>query len=160
MRTEVERMFLGEHSHSLDAKGRVILPARFRDQLAGAFVTSEVDGCLALWPPEEFEARSLEMRARMRGSRADRDVARAFFAGAQEASPDKQGRVALPAPLRDFAHLERDVAITGAFDHVEIWDATTWRERKRLGEQGLAGDETDGRGEEEVDSDAHAARER
>lgn len=153
-------MFLGEHSHSLDVKGRVILPARFRDQLDGAFVTSEVDGCLALWPPAEFEARSLEMRERMRGARADRDVARAFFAGAQEASPDKQGRVALPASLRGFAHLERDIAITGAFDHVEIWDAATWRERKRLGEQGLAGDEPDIRGEEEVDSDAHPARDR
>jgi len=152
--TEVEQMFLGEHSHSLDAKGRVILPARFRDDLEGAFVTSEIDGCLALWPPDRFESRSQEMTAKWRGSRKDRDVARAFFAGAQEASPDKQGRVALPAPLRAFARLEREVSITGAFDHVEIWDASLWQERKRLGELSLADDESDTRREEEVDSDA------
>ncbi|MEN3315321.1 MAG: transcriptional regulator MraZ [Acidimicrobiaceae bacterium] len=133
-------MFLGEHSHSLDAKGRVILPARFRDQLESAFVTSEVDGCLALWPPEEFEGRSQEMKAKWRGTPADRNQARVFFAGAQDASPDKQGRVAIPPALRAFAHLEREVAVTGAWDHVEIWDAATWQETKRQGEQGLAGD--------------------
>lgn len=133
-------MFLGEHSHSLDAKGRVILPARFRDQLESAFVTSEVDGCLALWPPEEFEGRSQEMKAKWRGTPADRNQARAFFAGAQDASPDKQGRVAIPPALRAFARLEREVAVTGAWDHVEIWDAATWQETKRRGEQGLAGD--------------------
>ena len=137
-------MFLGEHSHSLDAKGRLILPARFRDQLEAAFVTSEVDGCLALWPPEEFEARSQEMKAKWRGTADERNVARAFFAGAQEASPDRQGRVALPQSLRDFAHLDREVAVTGAFDHVEIWDAATWRQKKRQGEDGLAGDGAQG----------------
>ena len=136
-------MFLGEHSHSLDAKGRLILPARFRDQLESAFVTSEVDGCLALWPPAEFEGRSQEMKAKWRGSTAERNQARVFFAGAVDASPDKQGRVAIPAPLRDFAHLSRDVAVTGAWDHVEIWDAATWQEKKRSGELGLAGDGSD-----------------
>jgi len=135
-------MFLGEHSHSLDAKGRLILPSRFRDQLPSAFVTSEVDGCLALWPPERFEERSQEMKARWRGSPAERNQARAFFAGAVDASPDKQGRVVIPASLRDFAHLDRDVSVTGAFDHVEIWDTATWQATKRLGEQGLAGDST------------------
>ncbi len=131
-------MFLGEHSHSLDAKGRVILPARFRDQLGGAYVTSEVDGCLALWPPEEFEERSQEMKAKWRGSPADRNQARAFFAGAVDASPDKQGRVVIPAPLREFAHLDREVAVTGAFDHVEIWDAATWRAYEQEQEQAFA----------------------
>jgi MraZ protein len=63
-----------------------------------------------------------------------------FFAGAQDASPDKQGRVAIPGPLREFAGLNRDVRVTGAFDHVEIWDADTWARTKRSGEQGLAGD--------------------
>jgi len=136
-------MFLGEHSHSLDAKGRLILPSRYRDLLPSAFVTSEVDGCLALWPPEEFAERSQEMKAKWRGSPADRNQARAFFAGAVDASPDKQGRVVIPAPLREFAHLGREVAVTGAFDHVEIWDASTWQETKRRGEQGLAGDGSD-----------------
>ncbi|MFN2606500.1 MAG: division/cell wall cluster transcriptional repressor MraZ [Acidimicrobiales bacterium] len=133
-------MFLGEHSHSLDAKGRLILPARFREQLEQAFVTSEVDGCLALWPPARFEERSQEMKAKWRGTAAERNKARAFFAGAQDASPDRQGRVAIPPSLREFAHLAKEVAVTGAFDHVEIWDATTWATTKRRGEQGLAGD--------------------
>ncbi len=131
-------MFLGENTHSLDAKGRLILPARYREQLESAIVTSEVDGCLALWPPEQFEERSQEMKAKWRGTAEDRNQARVFFAGAQEASPDKQGRVALPAPLREFAHLEKEVAVNGALDHVEIWDAGIWREKKRQGEQSLA----------------------
>ena len=132
-------MFLGEHSHSLDSKGRIILPARFRDQLAVAFVTSEIDGCLGIWPPEEFEQRAREMKERSKGNLEDRNVARFFFAGAQESNPDKNGRIALPPHLREFARLERDVVINGAFDHVEIWDATTWRERKASGERALAG---------------------
>ncbi len=132
-------MFLGEHSHSLDVKGRIILPARFREQLNTAYVTSETDGCLAIWPPEEFQQRAREMKERSRGSAEDRNVARFFFAGAQESSPDKQGRIALPQHLREFAHLEKDVVINGAFDHVEIWDAALWREKKASGEQALAG---------------------
>ncbi len=132
-------MFLGEHNHSLDGKGRVILPARFRDQLEQAYVTSETDGCLALWPPAEFEQRAMEMKERARTGEEGRNVARFFFAGAQEATPDRQGRVALPGHLREFAHLEREVVVNGAFDHVEIWDAAIWRERKRSGERALSG---------------------
>lgn len=138
-------MFLGEHNHSLDAKGRVILPSKFRDQLADAYVTSEMDGCLALWPSEEFQRRAVEMKERLRGTSDDRNVARVFFAGAQEAAPDKQGRVALPSHLRDFAQLRRDVVVNGAFDHVEIWDAATWRLRKEAGERALAGSGDEGR---------------
>ncbi len=136
-------MFLGEHSHSLDVKGRVILPARFREQLDSAFVTSEMDGCLALWPPVQFEGRAQEMKAKFGGTSVDRNQARVFFAGAQDASPDRQGRVAIPAQLRVFAHLDREVVITGAWDHVEIWDATTWQQHKRVGEKGLSGDGAD-----------------
>jgi MraZ protein len=132
-------MFLGEHNHSLDVKGRVILPSRFRDELQTAYITSEADGCLGLWPPDDFERRALEMKERMKGDAEDRAVSRFFFAGAQEASPDKQGRVAVPPHLREFAHLEKDVVVNGAFDHVEIWDAAIWREKKRSGEQALFG---------------------
>ena len=133
-------MFLGEHLHSLDAKGRVILPVRFREELQSSVVTSEIDGCLALWPIEDFQRRAAEMKERARGGPRDRDVARVFFAGAVEATPDRQGRVALPPHLRQFARLEREVVVNGAFDHVEIWDAATWREKKRRGEQALSGD--------------------
>ena len=129
--------FLGEYQHALDAKGRFILPARFRDHLGEeAFVTTEDDGCLALWRPEEFEVKATEIRERAR--RGQRDVERAFFAGAAEASPDRQGRVAIPQGLRDFAGLERDVVVVGLYDHIEIWDAASWRRTKQVGEQRLA----------------------
>jgi MraZ protein len=130
--------FLGEYQHALDAKGRFILPARFRDQLGDvAYVTSEEDGCLALWRPDEFDMKANEIRDRARSG--ERDVQRAFFAGAMEASPDRQGRVAIPQGLRDFAALERDVVVVGLYDHIEIWDAAAWRRTKQVGEQRLAG---------------------
>jgi MraZ protein len=133
-------MFLGEFQHALDAKGRVILPAKFRDQLeSGGFVTSEVDGCLAVWTPEEFEVKAADIKERSRTGSAGRDQLRAFFSGAVEAAPDRQGRIAIPQALRDFASLERDVVVAGMFDHLEIWDAEAWRAKKRAGEAGLAG---------------------
>ena len=132
-------MFLGEHSHAIDEKGRVILPVKFRDLLAGAYITSETDGCLGLWPPEDFQRRAAEMKERMGGGPEDRNVARFFFAGAREASPDKQGRVVLPPHLREFAHLIKDVVINGAWDHVEVWDAAIWRDKKEAGERALSG---------------------
>jgi MraZ protein len=129
--------FLGEYQHALDAKGRFILPARFREHLGDqAYVTSENDGCLALWRPEEFDVKASEIRERAR--QGERDVQRAFFAGAMEASPDKQGRVAISQALRDFAGLERDVVVVGLFDHIEIWDAAAWQRTKETGEQRLA----------------------
>ena len=132
-------MFLGEHTHALDDKNRVILPVKFREQLAGAYITSETDGCLGLWPADEFSHRAAEMKERAKGGEEDRNVARFFFAYAQEASPDKQGRVALPAHLREFARLTKDVVINGAWDHVEIWDAAVWQQKKESGERALAG---------------------
>ena len=129
--------FLGEYQHALDAKGRFILPARLRDQLGDvAYVTSDDDGCLALWRPEEFDVKASEIRERAR--QGERDVQRAFFAGAMEASPDKQGRVAISQALRDFAGLERDVVVVGLYDHIEIWDAANWQRTKEVGEQRLA----------------------
>ena len=129
--------FLGEYQHALDAKGRFILPARFREHLGHqAYVTTEEDGCLALWRPEEFDVKATEIRERAR--RGERDVQRAFFAGAMEASPDRQGRVAISQALRDFAGLERDVVVVGHYDHIEIWDAANGQRTKEVGEQRLA----------------------
>ncbi|HVF13896.1 MAG TPA: hypothetical protein VM942_04810, partial [Acidimicrobiales bacterium] len=73
-------MFLGEFFHSLDPKGRLILPARFRELLTQAYVTSQMDGCLALWTPAEFQARAEDMNVRAKGSDVDRNMARVFFA--------------------------------------------------------------------------------
>jgi MraZ protein len=123
-------MFLGEHQHSLDAKGRVILPARFRDQLVGGAVMARaLDGCLAVYPSSEFDRVAAKLReARERGPR-ERQAARAFFSGAVEIAPDRQGRVAVPQHLRDYAGLEREVIVAGNYDHIEIWDAQRFRER-------------------------------
>jgi MraZ protein len=131
-------MFLGEHQHSLDAKGRVILPAKYRDQLAnGAFVTKGRGRCLCAYPAEEFE--EVAKQARETSKRGDRElqVARTFFAGAAEIAPDKQGRVAIPQHLREFAGLDRDVIVAGVFSRIEIWDRQRWRERDREGDESL-----------------------
>lgn len=125
--------FFGEDSHALDPKGRIILPIRFRERLADAFVTSEID-CLGLWPRAAFLSRAEEMNLRAKsGDEADSDLASFFFSGAREAAPDKQGRVAIPSHLREFAGLDRDVVIAGAYDHVEVWDAATWQDKKARG---------------------------
>ena len=125
--------FFGEDTHGLDPKGRIILPIRYRERLADAFVSSEID-CLGLWPRDAFLARAEEMNQRAKsGDEVDSDMASFFFSGAREASPDKQGRVAIPPHLRDFAGLDRDVVIVGAYDHVEVWDAATWNDKKARG---------------------------
>ena len=127
-------MFLGEYQHSLDAKGRVILPARFREQLeGGAVMARALDGCLAVYPLEEFDRVARKLReARERGAK-ERQAARTFFSGATEVTPDKQGRVAIPQPLREYAQLDRDVVVTGSFDHIEIWNAQQFRARDQEG---------------------------
>lgn len=137
-------MFLGESSHSLDAKGRLILPARFRDQLDVIFLTSEVDKCLAIWPPEEFSVKAARMQGLLLGNSDERKIGRAFFAGALEATLDRQGRLAIPPSLRSFAGLDKEVTVAGQFNHLEIWDAGAWATTKREGEQGLAGGEPQG----------------
>jgi MraZ protein len=127
-------MFLGEYQHSLDAKGRVILPAKFRDQLeGGAVMARALDGCLAVYPKLEFERLATRLsETRERGGR-ERQAVRTFFAGAVDIVPDKQGRVAVPQHQREYAALEHDVIVVGSFDHVEIWDAQRFRERDREG---------------------------
>ena|SRR5262245_24003706 len=123
-------MFVGEYQHSLDAKGRVILPAKFREQLeGGAYMARGLDGCLMVYPPLEFDRVANKLKeARERGPR-QRQAARSFFAGTADFTPDRQGRVAIPQHLRDHAGLEREVVVVGGFDHLEIWDAQRYRER-------------------------------
>jgi MraZ protein len=131
-------MFLGEYQHSLDAKGRVILPAKYRDQLStGAYVTKGRGGCLFVYTDQEFE--DVAERVRETSKRGDRELqaARTFFAGAAPATPDKQGRVAIPQHLREFAGLDKDVVVAGVFSRIEIWDSQRWRERDREGDQNL-----------------------
>jgi MraZ protein len=135
-------MFLGEFQHSLDAKGRVILPARFRDQLeGGAVMARALDGCLAVYPVAEFERlyRTLQ-EARERGAK-ERQAARTYFAGALELTPDKQGRVQVPPHLRQYARLDRDVMVIGSGDHIELWDAEAFRAHEAEGIASIVGGE-------------------
>ena len=135
-------MFLGEHQHSLDAKGRVILPARFRDQLeGGAVMARALDGCLSVYPRDEFERVAAKLTAaRERGPR-ERQAARSVFTGAVDFTPDKQGRVAIPTHLREYAGLDREVVVAGGYDHIEIWDAQRFGERDREGIASITGGE-------------------
>ena len=132
-------MFLGTYEHSLDAKGRVILPAKFRERLeVGAFLARSLDGCLSLYDAEEFERVAQDMQEKARRGAVERNAVRSFAAGATEATPDKQGRITIPAHLRSFAGLEREVVVTGALTRIEIWDAARWRDIDTEAERALA----------------------
>ncbi len=121
--------FLGEYQHSLDAKGRVILPVEFRESLAdGAVLTRVLDGCLAVYNEGEFEVLAEKVRGSARQGPRQRQAARAWFSSARHFVPDKQGRFAIPQPLREFARLERDVMVLGVDNRVELWNPVRWRE--------------------------------
>lgn len=131
-------MFLGEFQHSLDTKGRVILPARYRDQLAGgAYVTKGRGGCLSVFTQEDFEDVASQVREQSKRGAKELNAARVFFSGALEVKPDKQGRVALPQNLREYAGLSREVVVAGVFSRIEIWDRDRWLELDRVGAQAL-----------------------
>ena len=131
-------MYLGTYEHALDAKGRVILPAKFRDRLeSGAFLARSIDGCLSLYDAEEFEKVAQDMQEQARRGALERNAVRSFAAGATEATPDRQGRITIPQHLRQFAELERDVVVTGALTRIEIWNAAKWREISAEAERSL-----------------------
>ena len=119
--------FLGTFTPRLDDKGRLILPAKFRPQLApGLVVTRGQDRCLFVFPMGEFQRMHEQIRTAPVTSKQARDYLRVFLSGAHDEIPDKQGRLSIPAPLRTYAGLRRDVAVIGAGTRVEIWDAQAW----------------------------------
>lgn len=123
-------MFLGEYQHSLDAKGRIILPSKFRGLLAdGCVLTRGLDKCLAVYPSQEWERVSSGLREASQSNRAARDFLRIWYASAVEEEPDKQGRISVPEHLRDYAGLEREVTVTGRGEFAEIWSRTGWAQR-------------------------------
>jgi MraZ protein len=131
--------FLGEFQHSLDAKGRLILPAEFRPGLAEGAVIVGTDGkCLAVHPIAQFARVAQEVEERAKQGGRELASSRTFFATAKQVQPDAQGRVPISENLREYAGLTRDVVVTGASSRVEIWDAERWREQKAEGEAGLA----------------------
>ena len=122
-------MFMGEYNHTIDAKGRLIIPAKFREQLGDEFVvTKGLDGCLFVFPINEWELFEEKLRTLPLTQKSARQFTRFFVAGAAECELDKQGRILLPQTLREFAQLEKDVVLSGNLNRVEIWSKANWTE--------------------------------
>ena len=120
-------MFLGTHSPRLDDKGRMILPAKFRDELKeGVVVTRGQERCLYVFPVSEFARLAEQLRQAPVTSKQARDYLRVFLSGASDEAVDGQGRITIPVALRSYAGLNRDCAVIGAGQRVEIWDAAAW----------------------------------
>lgn len=127
MRLGGGRVFLGTYSPRLDEKGRLILPAKFRDELGnGLVLTRGQERCIYVFSQREFERVHEQMRNAPISSRQARDYIRVFLSGASDEMPDKQGRVTIPSALRDYAGLDRDLAVIGAGSRAEIWDSSAW----------------------------------
>jgi MraZ protein len=123
----VGALFLGTHQPRLDDKGRLFLPAKFRDDLAGGLViTRGQERCLYVFPVDEFQRLYDQLRVAPVTSKAARDYQRVFLSGASNETPDKQGRVTVPAPLREYAGLDRECVVIGAGARLEVWDAQAW----------------------------------
>lgn len=120
-------MFIGEYSHSIDEKGRLSLPAKFRRQLeGGVVVTRGLDHCLSVYPASEWKTLAEKFAALPMSQSQSRAYARLMLAGAWDAEPDSQGRVMLPDYLRRYAALKKQVVVTGLYNRLEIWDAQAW----------------------------------
>jgi MraZ protein len=120
-------VFLGTHTPRLDDKGRVFLPAKFRERLAGGVVlTRGQERCLYVYPMDEFLRVAETMRVAPVTNKLVRDYLRVFLSGASDEIPDKQGRVTVPATLREYAGLTRECTVIGAGSRVELWDTTAW----------------------------------
>jgi len=136
--------FFGRYEHSLDPKGRVILPAKFRAAFDhGGYLTQFHDRCLALWTPEDFDKQMTQMEAAAEEGRAERNLARLWAQGTQEVDVDKQGRIAIPQHLREFARLDADVLVNGAITRVELWSPAVWAVKVVPAERRLTEDEED-----------------
>lgn len=122
-------MFMGEFQHTVDSKGRVIIPAKLREGLGELFVaTKGLEDCLFVFPQKEWEAFGDKLRSLPLASGAARAFTRLFFSGATECGFDPQGRILLPANLREFAQIDKDVVIVGVSNRVEIWSKAKWAE--------------------------------
>jgi MraZ protein len=132
-------MFLGTHTPRLDDKGRLILPAKFRDELAeGLVITKGQERCLYIWPIAEFARIADSLRTAPVTQKGPRDFMRVLYAGASDEVPDKQGRITLPPALRAYAGLDRECVVIGANSRVEVWDAAAWEAYLAAQEQAFA----------------------
>ncbi len=120
-------MFLGTYTPRMDEKGRLILPAKYREELAeGLVLTRGQERCIYVFSTQEFQNVHQQMRQAPLTSRQARDYIRVFLSGASDEVPDKQGRVTIPPGLREYAGLDREVTVIGAGDRAEIWDTAAW----------------------------------
>lgn len=120
-------MFMGEYNHTVDEKGRLIIPVKFRDELGSEFVvTKGLDGCLFAYDLTEWRVLEEKLRALPLTNKDARAFARFMLAGAASVEIDKQGRILLPQVLRNFAGLEKDVVLIGVASRIEIWNKEKW----------------------------------
>lgn len=126
-------MFYGEYLHSIDRKGRLILPAKFREVAKSSFiekffVTRGLDKCLFMFSEEEWRSQEGKFKAISFTKQQARTFNRLYFSGAVEVVPDRQGRILLPQYLKDFAEIKKDVVIVGVSNRIEIWAKDKWQE--------------------------------
>ena len=122
-------MFPGTYEPKLDDKGRVILPARFREDMEGGIVlTRGQEHCIYAFPAQEFEQMTVELRRAPLSSKQARDYIRVLLSGAYKEVPDKQGRITLPPDLRKYADLDRELTVIGAGSRAEIWNSQAWND--------------------------------
>ncbi len=128
-------MFMGEYNHTVDTKGRLIIPSKFRELLGDEFiVTKGLDGCLFVFPQNEWQAFEEKLRTLPLTQKGARQFTRFFAAGATPCELDKQGRILLPATLREFAGLDKDVVLAGMLNRIEIWSKAKWTENNAYGD--------------------------
>lgn len=121
------RMFMGEYNHTIDAKGRMIVPSKFRELLGNEFVvTKGLDGCLFVYPNEEWHNIEEKFRTVPLTTKDARKFSRFFFAGAAACEVDKQGRILIPPVLREFADIQKDIVSVGVLNRIEIWSKDRW----------------------------------
>lgn len=132
-------MFLGTYSPKLDEKGRLILPAKFRGDLAGGVVvTKGQEHCLFVFPRGDFEAQAAARERTAATTKVAREFNRVLFASAYDQDPDSQGRIIVPPGLRTYAGLTRDCSVIGVNTHLEVWDAATWTAHEAAQEAAFA----------------------
>lgn len=122
-------MFMGEYQHSLDSKGRLIIPAKFREELGeNAVMTRGLDNCLFLFPQSEWMVLEEKLKTLPLTKATARQFVRFLFSGATECDLDKQGRITIPQNLRDYAKVDKDVVVIGVSNRIEIWSCDRWEQ--------------------------------
>ncbi len=134
-------MFLGEYTHIIDDKGRLTIPARFRNKLAtGLVLTRGLDTCLQIYPDAGWQSLAERISGLPTSDKRVRAYRRRVFSGAVDLIPDRQGRILVPPYLRKFAQIESEVVVAGSFDYIEIWSVELWQQERAVIEDANNGD--------------------